>query len=299
MRARSTGISRRMKPHTSFGDSDARVLIIHADLLNEIASSLRPGLELIVVDPSDEIRRAFGIGLDQTYTGAPRLAILAWAERAFRRPLTSGPKLSAVLFGNDRPTKGIKRDPLTLELVERVFEVARIAYGTEPGMRTAAVTPLYHSAPASYGVLALMQGDLISIHPRFDPERLLSEIEELQLTHLYLVPTLFVRLLRLPDEAKCRYDLSSLRFVREHRVALLAGREARDDRLVGTDHQRDLRQQRAGLVTICSSEEALVRPGTAGRPLPWASVKILAARWSRVAVVWDRRGPFWCGPSRS
>ena len=58
-------------------------------------------------------------------------------------------------------------------------------------MRTAAVTPLYHSAPASYGVLALARGELISIHSRFDPERLLSEIAELRLTHLYLVPTLY------------------------------------------------------------------------------------------------------------
>ena len=45
-------------------DSGARVLIIHADLLKEIASALPAGLELIVVEPSPEIRRAFGIASD-------------------------------------------------------------------------------------------------------------------------------------------------------------------------------------------------------------------------------------------
>jgi long-chain acyl-CoA synthetase len=159
--------------------------------------------------------------------------------------------------------------------VERVFEVARIAYGTEPGMRTAAVTPLYHSAPASYGVLALVQGELISIHPRFDPERLLSEIEELRLTHLYLVPTLYVRLLRLSDEVKRRYDLSSLRFVASTGSPCSPAVKRAIIDWWGPIITETYASSEAGLVTICSSEEALARPGTAGRPLPWGSVKIL------------------------
>jgi long-chain acyl-CoA synthetase len=142
-------------------------------------------------------------------------------------------------------------------------------------MRTAAVTPLYHSAPASYGVLALARGELISIHPRFDPERLLSEIAELRLTHLYLVPTLYVRLLRLPDEVKRRYDLSSLRFVASTGSPCSPAVKRAMIDWWGPIITETYASSEAGLVTICSSEDALARPGTAGRPLPWAAVKIL------------------------
>ncbi len=51
------------------------------------------------------------------------------------------------------------------------------------------------------------------MHERFDPERLLRDIETHKLDRLYLVPTHFVRLLRLPDEVKQRYDISSIEFV--------------------------------------------------------------------------------------
>ena len=93
-------------------------------------------------------------------------------------------------------------------------------------MRTALVAPLYHSAPASYGMQSLMFGDLVLVHERFDAERLLADIEQHKLDRLYLVPTHFVRLLRLPDEVKRRYDLSSVEFVASHRLALPARSEA-------------------------------------------------------------------------
>ena len=80
-------------------------------------------------------------------------------------------------------------------------------------MRTVMVAPLYHSAPASYGMQSLLFGDLVLMHERFDAERLLADIEKHKLDRLYLVPTHFVRLLRLPDEVKRRYDLSSVEFV--------------------------------------------------------------------------------------
>jgi long-chain acyl-CoA synthetase len=73
--------------------------------------------------------------------------------------------------------------------------------------------PMYHSAPSSYGMLAFRNRCTIALEPRFDPEDMLQLIERHRVTHMHMVPTMFVRLLRLPDEVKRRYDLSSLRFV--------------------------------------------------------------------------------------
>ena len=80
-------------------------------------------------------------------------------------------------------------------------------------MRALLSAPLYHSAPAGYGVQVMLNADLMALEPRFDAERTLALIEELRLTHAYLVPTMFVRLLRLDEKVKNKYDLSSMRFV--------------------------------------------------------------------------------------
>ena len=77
-------------------------------------------------------------------------------------------------------------------------------------MRNSGVAPLYHSAPAAYALYSVNIGESDPVHPRLDPERLLADIERHRLTHLYLVATHYVRLLRLPDDVRRRYDLSRL-----------------------------------------------------------------------------------------
>src|SRR5207237_6525541 len=60
---------------------------------------------------------------------------------------------------------------------------------------------------------AVKNGGFCILQPRFDPEELLRMIERYRITHLHMVPTMFVRLLKLPDETRSKYDLSSLQFV--------------------------------------------------------------------------------------
>ena len=61
--------------------------------------------------------------------------------------------------------------------------------------------------------LAARLGVNVILQPRFDPEDLLRMIERERVTHLHMVPIMFNRLLKLPDEVKRKYDLSSLEFV--------------------------------------------------------------------------------------
>ena len=86
---------------------------------------------------------------------------------------------------------------------------------------------MYHSAPNSYGMLAFRSGCKIVLEPRFDPEDMLQLIARHGVTHMHMVPTMFVRLLRLPDQVKRRNDLSSLRFVVHGRGAMPAAGQAR------------------------------------------------------------------------
>jgi fatty-acyl-CoA synthase len=72
--------------------------------------------------------------------------------------------------------------------------------------------PLYHAAPLHYNMMNLDLGGTSVIMEHFDPERALALIEEHRVTHSQWVPIMFVRMLKLPEEVRERYDLSSMQF---------------------------------------------------------------------------------------
>jgi len=74
-------------------------------------------------------------------------------------------------------------------------------------------TPVYHASGLRYGMVAGHAGGTNVVMEQFDAERALAIIEEFRVTHLGAVPTMFVRLLKLPMEIRGRYDLSSLKMV--------------------------------------------------------------------------------------
>ena len=76
--------------------------------------------------------------------------------------------------------------------------------------------PLYHSAPLGLCTAAQALGGTVVMMPRFDEVGALRAIEEHRVTHSQWVPTMFTRMLKLPEEQRQAYDLSS------HRVAIHA-----------------------------------------------------------------------------
>lgn len=73
--------------------------------------------------------------------------------------------------------------------------------------------PLYHTAPLIFSTLPQRKGSKIVIMPHFDAEKMLQWIESYRVTFVQMVPTMFIRLLKLPREVRERYDLSSLQTV--------------------------------------------------------------------------------------
>ncbi len=70
--------------------------------------------------------------------------------------------------------------------------------------------PLYHSAPLAAVSGTIRRGGTVVVMERFDPERFLEFVESHRVTHTQLVPTMFSRMLKLPEDARRAYDLSSL-----------------------------------------------------------------------------------------
>ncbi|KPM51932.1 acyl-CoA synthetase [Frankia sp. R43] len=73
--------------------------------------------------------------------------------------------------------------------------------------------PLFHSAPLGWSRALLRRGATIVIMEKFGAERLLAAVQRYRVTHAQLVPTMFARLLKLPEEVRDSYDVSSLKVV--------------------------------------------------------------------------------------
>ncbi|MFZ0666399.1 MAG: acyl-CoA synthetase [Acidimicrobiales bacterium] len=85
-------------------------------------------------------------------------------------------------------------------------------FGLEPGAVYLSPAPLYHSAPLVYSMSALRLGAVVVVMESFDPSECLRLIEKHHVTHAQFVPTMFIRMLALPESERSRYDISSLRY---------------------------------------------------------------------------------------
>jgi long-chain acyl-CoA synthetase len=133
---------------------------------------------------------------------------------------------------------------------------------------------LYHAAPLDGAVTALEMGHVVVLMDGWDAEALLRVIEERQVTTTFMVPTMFVRLLKLPPQARSRYTTASLRFV-VHGAAPCP-----------PDVKRRMLEWWGPIIweaygasevqgCIASPAEWLARPGTVGRPVAGSRVMIL------------------------
>ena len=108
--------------------------------------------------------------------------------------------------------KGIAR-PLTDEPIEAsdpLISLVSALYAFDNAVRYLSPAPLYHAAPLRYCLAVQQLGGTIVMMEQFDPEQALRLIEKHHITHSQWVPTMFVRMLKLPPDIRNRYDLSSL-----------------------------------------------------------------------------------------
>jgi long-chain acyl-CoA synthetase len=126
-----------------------------------------------------------------------------------------------------------------------------------------------------YATQVLLNGALLVLEPRFDAESTLALIEQHRLTTLYLVPTMFVRLLNLPEATRRRYDVSSVRFVTSMGSPCSPETKRRMIEWWGPVITESYASSEAGVSTFITSEEWLKRPGSAGRMLGEGTLKIL------------------------
>ena len=171
--------------------------------------------------------------------------------------------------------KGIVRATMDPAQIASAAAMRRMAYGTEPGMRALLNAPWYHSAPGNYALGVALDNGTLFIEERFDAERTLQLIHEQRLTHAYLVPTMYVRMLALPPAVRARYDLSSMRFVCSTGSPCPPQVKRAMIEWWGPVINECYGSSELGYMTLLTSEQALRKPGSAGLPMPGVRLKIL------------------------
>jgi long-chain acyl-CoA synthetase len=184
-------------------NSESKILITSAAkrdvALQAMAQCPRIERCLIADGPGDGARV---LNLDDT---VGRLPVTPIADESFG---------TAMLYssGTTGRPKGILRplpeDPPGQNLAIADFIVD--AWRFRDGMTYLSPAPLYHAAPWLGVNLTIRMGGTAVIMDRFDPEQFLALVERHRVTHTQLVPTMFSRMLKLPEDVRLGYDVSSL-----------------------------------------------------------------------------------------
>jgi len=149
-------------------------------------------------------------------------------------------------------------------------------FGTMPHDDNVQITqaPTYHTAVNNWTTMSLHMGHTVVLMDRWTPEGLLERIERYKVTHSHMVPTMFNRLLQLPDETRLKYDVSSLRRM-VHAAAPCPVETKRNMIEWWGDSVWEYYAATEGGGTIVGPQDWLKKPGTVGSPWPGAEVIVV------------------------
>jgi len=251
-------------------DSGAKALVVHADLWPAIAPSVPDGIALIVVPTAEG-------PVEDPPTGA-----LLWPDwLAGHEPWAQAPETgpASIIYtsGTTGRPKGVVRAQPTESQREQAQAMLAEIFKLAPQERTVIPAPMYHTAPNVYALAAAIRGMDMTIMTNFDAEEFLRIVADHRVTVVQMVPTMFVRLLALPGQVRSRYDLSSLRWVVHAAAPCPPDVKLAMIEWLGPIVGEYYGGTETGPVTFCTSEEWLAHPGTVGRPLERAVVKVLDA----------------------
>ena len=258
-------------------DSGARALVVHADLLPQIEGAIPDGVTVLVVATPPEIAAAYGIAPERSAVPDGALDWDQWVDDypEWKEAARDSPGAMIYTSGTTGRPKGVRRKPAKAEQLALGRKIGAQLYGFGADMRAVVTGPMYHIAPNTFAVVAAAMGDRLVLQPRFDPAELLALIDEHEITSLNLVPTMFNRLLRLPEEVRSRYDLGSLTHVVHNAAPCPPDIKRAMIEWWGPVILELYGGTESGPAVACDSAEWLAHPGCVGKPLPGSTVRIL------------------------
>ncbi len=212
---------------------------------------------------------------------------------------TAGASMTYTSGTTGKP-KGVKRPlvPAPPETVATQQALFLSLFGIMPGSPGVHFVgaPLYHTAVLNFATNHLHLGHTLVLVDRWDPEGMLKLIEQRKVTSSHMVPTQFNRLLKLPDEVRAKYDVSSLSHI-IHSAAPCPVSTKREMLAWWGPCIYEYYAASEGGGTACTPAEWLKKPGTVGKPWPISEIRVLDDAHQPVppgtaGTVWIRMGNF-------
>jgi long-chain acyl-CoA synthetase len=230
----------------------------------------------IAADACPTLERRLMFGLDHPSNSWEPFDTVA--QRYPTTPIPDQRRGQVMLYssGTTGRPKGIWRPAADVppEDAGEVIDWVRDLLGFREGMTYLNPAPLYHSAPQGSVSGALRFGGTVIVMEHFDAERWCQLVEKHKVTHCQMVPTMFIRLLRLPEDVRDRYDLSSLEVIVHGAAPCPIDVKRRMIDWLGPIITEYYGATEGHGFTICDSHQWLERPGTVGREII-GSVEIL------------------------
>jgi len=256
-------------------DSGVKAAVVHSDLIPGVEAQLPEDVRIVEAQVPPEVRDAYGLG-DVPLTGRYPVFDELIAAAGIPAVAPQAPPMGVIYTsGTTGLAKGILREPVKPENAPSLLSLVQGVLAMRPGSTIVLPAPLYHTAPNVNVTFGAVLGVSMVIMPKFDPEEFLRLIAQYQADSVQVVPTMFTRLLRLPAETRAKYDVSSLEAV-VHAAAPCPPdvKRAMIDWL-GPIVREYYGGSEGGIWVDCDSAEWLAHPGTVGKPVLDAAIKIL------------------------
>ncbi|HTJ42376.1 MAG TPA: acyl-CoA synthetase [Kofleriaceae bacterium] len=200
--------------------------------------------------------------------------------------------------GTTGKPKGVRRPlvPAPPEVVATQQALFLMLFGIRagsPGVHYVGA-PLYHTAVLNFATNHLHLGHTLVLVDKWEPENMLQAIAKYRVTSSHMVPTQFNRLLKLPDDVRARYDVSSLSHVIHSAAPCPVDTKKKMLAWWGPCIYEYYAASEGG-GTACTPQEWLAKPGTVGKPWPISQIRVLddahqPVPAGTVGTVWIKMG---------
>lgn len=259
-------------------DSGAKLLFSERDLVSNILHKISEDVPIICVNTITDL--ASDIQNENSLATSRIIDFENWrTTHSYYAGTAVSPRgHMAYTSGTTGRPKGVVRFAVPLDKLQAqqtfMQEVVINALGLQAGCRALLPAPIYHSGPSIFTQVSLRVCEKFIVMPRFDPQEVLSLIEQHRINVVYLVPIMYVRLLKLPESIRNKYDLSSLNFVASTGSPCPPEVKRQMIEWFGPIIYETYASSEAGMITGISSNEALRKPGSAGKPIGKGVIKI-------------------------
>ena len=173
--------------------------------------------------------------------------------------------------------KGVARNVApagsTIEGLMNVLGLTGAPLGLQAGGAHLVTGPLYHAAPLGFSTISFNLGNPLVIMDKWTPEETLALMTRWAITDSHLVPTMFIRLLRLDDDVKSGFDRSALKAIVHGAAPCPVWAKEQMIEWWGPVLVEYYGATEGGL-TVIDSEDWLKHRGSVGKPLAVYTIEI-------------------------